>query len=86
MKNLDLLPLSPEVKKRLDEFARQYARMAHIVIEIVSFSESRLIVRAEQKDLVNGQFLSKKELHERASGARQPIGHAERSRSTGRIV
>ena len=26
MKNLDLLPLSPEVKKRLDEFARQYAR------------------------------------------------------------
>ena len=65
MKNLDLLPLSPEVKKRLDEFARQYARMAHIVIEIVSFSESRLIVRAEQKDLVNGQFLSKKELHER---------------------
>ena len=65
MKNLDLLPLSPEVKKRLDEFARQYARMAHIVIEIVSFSEGRLIVRAEQKDLVNGQFLSKKELHER---------------------
>lgn len=63
--NLDLLPLSPEVKKRLDEFARQYARMAHIVIEIVSFSEGRLIVRAEQKDLVNGQFLSKKELHER---------------------
>lgn len=60
MKNLDLLPLSPEVKKRLDEFARQYARMAHIVIEIVSFSESRLIVRAEQKDLVNGQFLSKR--------------------------
>ena len=52
MKNLDLLPLSPEVKKRLDEFARQYARMAHIVIEIVSFSEGRLIVRAEQKDLV----------------------------------
>ena len=65
MKNLDLLPLSPEVKKRLDELARQYARMAHIVIEIVSFSEGRLIVRAEQKDLVNGQFLSKKELHER---------------------
>ena len=65
MKNLDLLPLSPEVKRRLDEFARQYARMAHIVIEIVSFSEGRLIVRAEQKDLVNGQFLSKKELHER---------------------
>ena len=54
MKNLDLLPLSPEVKKRLDEFARQYARMAHIVIEIVSFSEGRLIVRAEQKDLVKG--------------------------------
>ncbi|MFR7463953.1 MAG: hypothetical protein ACLUVG_00620 [Phocaeicola vulgatus] len=66
MKNLDLLPLSPEVKKRLDEFARQYARMAHIVIEIVSFSEGRLIDPCwSRRDLVNGQFLSKKELHER---------------------
>ena len=35
-------------------------RIAHVVIEIVSFSEGRLIVRAEQKDLVNGQFLSQK--------------------------
>lgn len=65
MKNLDLVPLSSEVKKRLDELAKQYARMAHIIIEVVSFSEDRLIVRAEQKDLVNSRFLSKKELNER---------------------
>ena len=65
MKNLDLLPLTAEAKKRLEEFARQYRRMAHIVIEIVSFSEGRLIVRAEQKDLVNGRLLTKKELSER---------------------
>lgn len=65
MKNLDLLPLSAEVKKRLEEFAKQYRRMAHIVVEIVSYSEGRLIVRAEQKDLVNDKFLSKKELTER---------------------
>lgn len=49
MKNLDLLPLSAEVKKRLEEFAKQYRRMAHIVVEIVSYSDGRLIVRAEQK-------------------------------------
>lgn len=65
MKNLDLLPLSAEVKKRLEEFAKQYRRMAHIVVEIVSYSDSRLIVRAEQKDLVNDKFLTKKELTER---------------------
>lgn len=65
MKNLDLLPLTAEVKKRLEEFAKQYHRMAHIVVEIVSYEEGRLIVRAEQKDLVNGKFLSKKELTER---------------------
>lgn len=65
MKNLDLLPLSAEVKKRLEEFAKQYRRMAHIVVEIVSYSEGRLIVRAEQKDLVNDKFLTKKELTER---------------------
>lgn len=65
MKNLDLLPLTTEVKKRIDEFAKQYRRMAHIVVEIVSYSEGRLIVRAEQKDLVNDKFLTKKELTER---------------------
>lgn len=65
MKNLELLPLTAEVKKRLEEFAKQYRRIAHIVIEIVSYSENRLIVRAEQKDLYNDKFLSKKELTER---------------------
>ena len=67
MKNLELLPLTYEVKKRLSTFAKQYSRMAHIIIEIVSFDEEkkRLIVRAEQKDMVNNVFLSKKELTER---------------------
>ena len=67
MKNLELLPLTDEVKKRLSTFAKQYSRMAHIIIEIVSFDEEkkRLIVRAEQKDMVNNVFLSKKELTER---------------------
>ena len=65
MKNLEILPLSAESKKRIEEFARQYQRYAHIAIGIVSYSEGRLIVRAEQKDLVNDKFLSKKELTER---------------------
>ena len=65
MKNLEILPLSAESKKRIEEFALQYQRYAHIAIEIVSYSEGRLIVRAEQKDLVNDKFLSKKELTER---------------------
>ena len=65
MKNLEILPLSAESKKRIEEFARQYQRYAHIAIEIVSYSEGRLIVRAEQKVLVNDKFLSKKELTER---------------------
>jgi hypothetical protein len=65
MKNIDILPLSEEAKKRLETFARMYRQNAHIVIEIVSFKDNRLIVRAEQKDLVNSKFLSKKELTER---------------------
>ena len=67
MKNLELLPLTDEVKKRLTTFARQYSRMAHIFIEVVSFDEKkkRLIVRAEQKDMVNNVFLSKKDLSDR---------------------
>lgn len=65
MKNLELLPLSAESKKRITEFAKQYQRYGHIAIEIVSYSEGRLIVRAEQKDLVNDKFLTKKELTER---------------------
>ena len=65
MKNVELLPISEEAKKRLNEFARQYKRFAHIVVEVVSFNNGRLIVRAEQKDLVNEKLLSKKELSER---------------------
>jgi hypothetical protein len=64
MKNLELLPLEEDVKKKLAVFARMY-RQNHIVIEIVSFEDSRLIVRIEQKDLINDKRLNKKELTER---------------------
>ena len=43
----------------------QGQRIGHISIEIVSYTEGRLIVRAEQKDLINDKFLTKKELTER---------------------
>jgi plasmid maintenance system antidote protein VapI len=65
MKNIEILQLSNETKKRLLTFAKMYRQNAHIVIEIVSFNDNRLIVRVEQKDLVNGKFLSKKELVDR---------------------
>ena len=65
MKQIDLLPLSEEKKKRLNSSVTMYRRYAHIVIEVISFDNERLIVRAEQKDLVNGKKLNKKELTER---------------------
>lgn len=64
MKNIELLPLSLEAKKRLNEFALQYKRFASIVVEIVSFSDNRLIVRVEQKEVDNEQ-LTKPELEKR---------------------
>ena len=54
------MPISEEAKKRLNEFATQYKRYAHVIVEIVSFNEGRLIVCVEQKDLVNGKMLTKK--------------------------
>jgi hypothetical protein len=65
MKQIDLLPLSAEKKKRLNTFAALYKKNAHVFVEIVSFDDERLIVRAEQKNLVNGKKLTKKELSER---------------------
>ena len=65
MKNLELLPLTSEQKKRIKEFASMYKRMAHIIVEIISFNNNRLIVRVEQKDMVNDKFLTKKELSQR---------------------
>ena len=41
MKNLELLPLTAESKKRIDEFARQYQRLGLISIEVVSFNDGR---------------------------------------------
>ncbi|MDR1369848.1 MAG: hypothetical protein LBJ72_06950 [Dysgonamonadaceae bacterium] len=65
MKNLNLLPVSEESKKRLSTSARMYKQYARIFIEVISFNENRLIVRVEQKELVNGKYLTKKELTER---------------------
>ena len=65
MKNIELLPISEEAKKRLNEFATQYKRYAQVLVEVVSFNEGRLIVRVEQKELVNGKMLTKKELVDR---------------------
>jgi ribosomal protein S1 len=65
MKNLNLLPVSEESKKRLETFARMYKQNARVFIEVVSFNENRLIVRVEQKELVNGKYLTKKDLTDR---------------------
>ena len=66
MKNLELLPLPEEKKKKLKTFARMYRQNARIFIDVVSFEENRIIVRIEQKELINGTFLNKNELIERA--------------------
>lgn len=65
MKNIELLPISPDAQKRISEFAAQYRKMSRIYIEVVSFNGQRLIVRAEQKEAVNDKILTKKELTER---------------------
>ena len=64
MKNIELLPISSEAKKRLSEFALQHKQLANIVVEIVSFDDNRLIVRVEQKE-IDGKQLAKQELETR---------------------
>lgn len=66
MKNLELLPLSAEAKKRIATFARMYRQSARIAVEVVSFDGSRLIVRIEQKERINDKVLSKTDLEQRA--------------------
>lgn len=65
MKGIELLPIGAEQSARLKSFALQYKRNARIEMEVVSFEEGRVIVRVEQKELVNGLQLSKKELESR---------------------
>ena len=62
MKNIELLPIDDAAKKRLTSFAAQYRKNASIYVEIVSFNDGRLIVRAEQKEAVNGLLLTQSEL------------------------
>jgi hypothetical protein len=65
MKNLDLLPVPEETKKRLTTFSRMYRQNARIFMDIISFDENRLIVRVEQKEAAGDGFLNRKELIER---------------------
>ena len=65
MKNIEILPIPADAKKRLAEFAAQYRKMGRIYVEIVSFNGQRLIVRVEQKEAVNDRILTKTELVER---------------------
>ena len=65
MKNLNLLPISEEKKKRLATFARMSKQGARIYVEIISFDKDQLVVRVEQKEMVNGNFFNHKELIER---------------------
>jgi hypothetical protein len=50
MKNLDLLPIPEEKKKRLATFARAYRQNARIFMDVISFDKNQVIVRVEQKD------------------------------------
>ncbi|MDR2466712.1 MAG: helix-turn-helix domain-containing protein [Prevotellaceae bacterium] len=42
-----------------------YRKNAHIVIEVIAFENNRLIVRVEQKDMVNDLHLNARQLTER---------------------
>jgi hypothetical protein len=65
MKNIDLLPIDEKAKKRINTLSLLYRRNAHIVMEVISFNDNRLIIRVEQKDMVNSLHLKAKELTER---------------------
>lgn len=65
MRNLESLHLPAENERRLESESHKLWKTAHIAIEVVSFDDGRLIVRAEQKDMVNKRFLTKKELTQR---------------------
>lgn len=67
MKNLDILPIAEEKKKRLKTFARMYRQNARIFIDVISFKENRLVIRIEQKELAGGPFLNHRELADRAT-------------------
>jgi hypothetical protein len=65
MKNLDLLSIEEEKKKRLKTFARAYRQNARIFIDVISFKDNQLVVRVEQKELVGERLLNHKELIDR---------------------
>jgi len=62
MKNINILPLKTKQKLQIVDLARIRKNSDHICIDIVSFKDNRLTIRAEQKDLLKGKELNKKEL------------------------
>ena len=65
MKNLDLLPITEEKKKRLSTFARAYRQNSRIFMDVISFDKNQLVVRVEQKEMVGDRYLNHKELIQR---------------------
>ena len=59
---ISTLPLSDESKKRISEEIQHLFKNSNIIIVIVSFSDNRLIIRAEQKILKETQQIDKKNL------------------------
>jgi hypothetical protein len=65
MKGIELLPLADDARKKIETFALQYRKNAHVIMEVISFRANRLIVRVEQKELMGGAKLSKTDLVKR---------------------
>jgi len=59
---ISTLPLSDESKKRISEELQRLYKNSNIIVDIVSFSDNRLIVRAEQEVLKETQQIDKKNL------------------------
>lgn len=49
MINTDILPVEPEVKKRLQDFSSQYKRFANLHLEVVEATDSYATIQASQK-------------------------------------
>jgi hypothetical protein len=65
VKNIELLPVTPEIRNRISEMAKQYKRFAKVYIDVVSFDKNKLVVRVEQKEPVNGKVLNSSQLVDR---------------------
>ena len=62
MIHINTLPLPDEYKKRISEEIQHLFKNSNINVDIVSFSDNRLIVRAEQEVIKETQQIDKKNL------------------------